>query len=209
VFRFRHVHQIDIIRYIAKKAVVSIKVKVLAAALIADALSAAWIFMVDNQLLNWWLLANAAAVSAAVIAVLFRRSVKKRTGRASFVEHQEKHGSKHKTMKGELVKSGGERMIADYLLRNKISYEYEKPATGASNRRIGRPDFYLPDYDIYVEYWGMVDTEDEGDRKEYLKGMEWKTARYREAGIKFISIYPQEIENLDSVFAKKLKEATG
>lgn len=188
-----------------------VSAKVLAPILIVDALAAAWIFMVDDQLLIWWIVANALAIAAVVIAILSGRKHKettRRAGRASFLEHQEKHGTRHETMRGELVKSGGERMIADYFLRNKIRYEYEKPAMGASNRRIGRPDFYLPDYDIYVEYWGMVDTEDRKDRNEYLKGMEWKMARYREAGIKFISIYPQEIENLDSVFEKKLKEAT-
>lgn len=187
---------------------VSVRTKVISVALIIDALAATWIFTVDDQLLIWWLAAN--AVAAAVIAILSRRKPKRtarKPGRASFSEHQKMHGSEHETMKGELVKSGGERMIADYFLRNKIRYEYEKPAIGASNRRIGRPDFYLPDYDIYVEYWGMVDTEDKKDRNKYLEGMEWKTARYREADIKFISIYPQEIENLDSVFAKKLKEA--
>lgn len=183
----------------------SVKAKVLAAALIADALSAAWIFTVDNQFLNWWLLANAAAIAAAIVA--FSRRSGKRASRASFLEHQEKHGSRHETMRGELVKSGGERMIADYFFKNKIRYEYERPATGAANRTISRPDFYLPDYDVYVEYWGMVDTEDKKDRSEYVKGMEWKLARYRENGIRFVSLYPNEIEKLDSVFAKKLKEA--
>lgn len=190
---------------------VSGKAKVLAIALTIDALIAAWIFMIDSWLLNWWLLANAAALPAALITVLLRRKSRSRALRASrisFSDHQKTHGSKYRTMNGELVKSGGERMIADYFFRHKIRYEYEKPAMGASNRRIARPDFYLPDYDIYVEYWGMVNTEDGKDRKEYQKGMEWKIARYREADIKFISIYPQEIEALDSVFQKKLREVT-
>jgi DNA helicase-4 len=145
-----------------------------------------------------------------IIAVLFVRKSRRaarRTGRTSFSEYKKMHGSMYKTLNGELVKSGGERMIADYLFRNKIRYEYEKSAMDSSNRRIGRPDFYLSDYDIYVEYWGMVATEDGKDRKEYQKGMEWKMAKYKEAGIRLISIYPHEIENLDSFFQKKLKEA--
>lgn len=187
--------------------------KVLSIALIIDALAATWIFMVDYQLLTWWLLANAAAASAVIIAFLSRRrsgrSFQKHPGRVSFSEHQTIRGLRHETLNGEVVKSGGERMIADYLFHNKIRYEYEKPAKGKSNRTISRPDFYLPDYDVYVEYWGMVDTQDGNDRKEYVKGMEWKMARYRENGIRFISIYPNEIEKLDSVFARKLKDANG
>lgn len=189
---------------------VSVRIKVLSVALIIDALTAAWIFMVNDQLLTWWLLAN--AVAAAVVAILSRRKPKhkaRKPVRASFSEHQQMHGSEHETLNGELVKSGGERMIADYFFKNKIRYEYEKPATGAANRIISRPDFYLPDYDVYVEYWGMADTQDGKERKEYAKGMEWKMARYRENGIRFVSIYPNEIEKLDSVFAKKLKEVDG
>lgn len=189
---------------------VSTKAKVLAIALAIDALAAAWTFMADSQLLNWWLLANGAAVAVTIPVLFLRRSrhAIRSTGRTSFSEHQKMHGSAYRTMNGELVKSGGERMIADYFFRNKIHYEYEKPATDAFNRRIARPDFYLPDYDIYVEYWGMAATKDGKDRKEYQKGMEWKMAKYKEAGIRFISIYPHEIEILDSIFQKKLKEAT-
>lgn len=190
-----------------------VSAKVLAPILIVDALVAAWIFVVDNQLLTWWLAANIVAVAAvAVVAILSRRKPKRKArkpGRASFSEHQKMHGLDHETLNGELVKSGGERMIADYLFKNKIRYEYEKPVKGRSNRTISRPDFYLPDYDVYVEYWGMVDTQDGKERKEYVKGMEWKMARYRESGIRFVSIYPDEIERLDSVFARKLKEAIG
>ncbi len=180
--------------------------KALTAVLAVDALVAVWIFDLNDELFVWWLVANAVAASAVIVAVLSRRT--RRTGRASFSEHQKMHGAEHKTMKGEVVKSGGERMIADYLFKEKIRYEYEKPAKGKSNRTISRPDFYLPDYDVYIEYWGMVDTADGKDRKEYVKGMEWKTAKYRKNGIRFISIYPDEIEKLDSVFARKLKEAT-
>lgn len=188
--------------------------KLLAATLVIDSLVVAWIIMAgDSQpLMLWWLLlANAVAIPlAAGVALLYRQRrlqvLQKHPGRASFAEHQKLHGSTYETMNGETVKSGGERMIADYFYRNKIRYEYEKEAVAASGRLISRPDFYLPDYDVYVEYWGMADTQDGNDRKRYTKGMEWKVARYRENGIKFISIYPREIDRLESVFKKKLKQ---
>jgi hypothetical protein len=34
-------------------------------------------------------------------------------------------------------------------------------------------------------------------------------ARYHELGIKFISIYPDNLKNLDWVFRKKFKQVTG
>jgi hypothetical protein len=183
--------------------------KILAAAIVIDALTAAWIIIGNNdQLWVWLLLANAIAMPALIIAVIRRRkpTSQKRSGRTSFAEHQKLHGSLHQTRKGETVKSGGERILADYFYYNKIRYEYEKAAIGDSGRMISRPDFYLPDYDVYVEYWGMADTEDSKERKEYARSMEWKMARYRENGIRFISIYPREIDSIDSVFQKKLKE---
>jgi hypothetical protein len=189
---------------------VSAKAGALTAIVIADALAAAWVFLIDGQLLNWWLIANAMLIPVVVVAAVVARSrAGRRPARVSFSQHPKIHGLVHETMNGEVVKSGGERMIADYLFRSKVRYEYEKPAIGTSNRTISRPDFYLPDYDVYVEYWGMVDTQNGKDRKEYARGMEWKMAKYRENGIRIISIYPNEIEKLDSVFRRKLKEATG
>jgi hypothetical protein len=108
------------------------------------------------------------------------------------------------TRNGEVVKSGGERMIADYLYANGIRYEYEKPAMDATGRRISRPDFFLPDHNIYVEYWGMVNSDEKHERQEYVKSMEWKIKRYHESGNKFISIYPEDLGNLDTVLKARL-----
>ncbi|WP_415280948.1 hypothetical protein [Candidatus Nitrososphaera sp. FF02] len=186
-------------------------IKILIGAVIVDALAAVWLVTENSyQLLTWWLLANAVAVPALVIAVLRRRrsrqALQKRPGRISFSEHKKLHGTVHKTRNGEVVKSGGERIIADYFYHSKIRYQYEKAAIGDSGRRISRPDFYLPDYDVYVEYWGMADTKDSKDRNAYAKSMEWKMARYHENGIKVVSIFPREIDNIYIVFQKKLKE---
>ena len=52
----------------------------------------------------------------------------------------------------------GERQIAEWLTAHGIAYRYD-----AKFRIIGefqiRPDFYLPELDVYIEYWGM-DTAD-------------------------------------------------
>jgi hypothetical protein len=113
------------------------------------------------------------------------------------------------TQRGEVVKSGGERVIADYLFSKGIKYEYEKPALDPSGRRISRPDFFLSEYNAYIEYWGMVNSNEKTERQEYIKSMEWKMQRYRESGMKFISIYPKDLDNLDAVLKKsRLGRAT-
>ena len=78
-----------------------------------------------------------------------------------------------------------------------------------NNRRISRPDFYLPDYGIYVEYWGMLGVEDSRVRSRYEQSMKWKMAKYHQNNIKFISIYPNNLGNLDWVFRAKFREVAG
>jgi len=129
----------------------------------------------------------------------------------SFLEEvspKREYGVKSVTARGEEVRSIAERKIADYFKKNNINYEYESMV--ATNQGFASsPDFYLPDYDVYVEYWGLVDAEDDQTRKRYEKNMKWKMAQYYQNKIKFISLYPRNLENLDWVFRKKFKTVTG
>lgn len=116
------------------------------------------------------------------------------------------------TLRGDVVKSKAEATIANYLSHEGIRYEYEsmvKTTVYKRNRPISRPDFYLPNYNLYLEYWGMVDHQDPQTRMRYVKNMNWKMAQYHRNGIKFISIYPKNMENLDWVFRTKFRETMG
>ena len=114
------------------------------------------------------------------------------------------------TRRGEVVRSNSERTIADYFHRNSIRYVYEHDAVNRwNNRRISRPDFYLPDYGIFVEYWGMLGVKDSKVRSGYERSMKWKMAQYHQNNIKFISIYPNNMSNLDWVFRAKFREVAG
>jgi hypothetical protein len=122
------------------------------------------------------------------------------------------YGKLSVTIQGEEVKSGDERKIADFLKRNDIQYRYEPELQAGFwvfMEKVSRPDFYLPDHDLFIEYWGMVDVDDDDDRSDYIRSMKWKMRQYRELGLKFISIYPRNLNNLDWIFRKKFKEATG
>ncbi len=59
------------------------------------------------------------------------------------------------TLKKEVVKSYGELDIANYLTQQGISCVYEKAYpidTRTSEYGQYYPDFYLPDFNIYIEY---------------------------------------------------------
>jgi len=122
------------------------------------------------------------------------------------------YGVKSVTLNGEEVKSIGERRIADYFRRNKIRYVYEKELRKKglfTNYKISCPDFYLPDYDVYVEYWGLVNADNNYTRKKYVRNMKRKMAIYYKNDVKFISIYPRNMDNLDWIFRKKFENVTG
>lgn len=130
----------------------------------------------------------------------------------SSLEYQNEYGRTCITNRGEKVKSRSEKRIADYLFHNNIIYEYEKPAlTGGwiFKHKIGNPDFYLTEYDVYIEYWGLVNAHNRRVKAEYTRIMKWKMAQYHKNKIKFISIYPDNMGNFDWIFRAKLREVAG
>jgi len=107
-----------------------------------------------------------------------------------------------------MVKSRGEKQIADYFYSNGINYTYEdqaKTTKSAFRRGISRPDFYLPDHEVYVEYWGMIDVGDTEARKKYRQDMEWKKKHYYDNGIRFVQIFPWHLNDLDGAFKAQYK----
>lgn len=61
-----------------------------------------------------------------------------------------------------------------------------------------RPDFYLPEFDLYIEYWGMEDNLD------YQIGMMEKKKLYQQAGKRLVSLYAHEKPRLREMLREKL-----
>ncbi len=125
---------------------------------------------------------------------------------------RKQYGTRRTVKLGVEVRSRAEEQIANYFDSIGLRYQYEKEIeTGIwiFTEKVSAPDFYLPDYDVYVEYWGMVNVDNNYDRNKYQRAMKYKMARYYDLGIKFISIYPDNMKNLDWIFRKKFKKVTG
>ncbi len=106
------------------------------------------------------------------------------------------------TMLGERVKSVEELMIANFLFLNGVAYEYERPydheiptELADEGRRAYQPDFYLADYDIWLEHFGV---DERGrvpwmktlvEEQSYIDGMEWKRQVHAACGTKLIESY--------------------
>jgi len=98
---------------------------------------------------------------------------------------------------GTVVQSAGERIIAEVLAAMGFVFRYDNRFRIVKGYAI-RPDFYLPEFDLYIEYWGMEDNLD------YQIGMMEKKKLYQQAGKKLVSLYASEKPHLRDVLREKL-----
>ena len=98
---------------------------------------------------------------------------------------------------GTVVQSDGERRIAEWLTAHGIAYRYDAKYRIIAEFQI-RPDFYLPELDVYIEYWGL-------DTPQYKMSMYKKHTLYQQEGKKPIPVHPQDKPALDRLLRAKLR----
>ncbi len=97
---------------------------------------------------------------------------------------------------GTLVQSQGERRIAEWLTANGLAYRYDSKYRIIAEFQI-RPDFYLPELDLYIEYWGL-------DTPQYKMSMYKKQTLYQQEGKRLVSVYPKDLPTLNQLLTTKL-----
>jgi len=143
--------------------------------------------------------------------------------RKDFYEYM--RGLTYTALNGVVVKSEAEREILNFLLTHAINgeeipVEYEKPAewmqyvNDDGGISIPKPDFYLPQYKLYIEHWGVDENgrvpewfEGEDPSAAYQKGMALKKERFasqEEYGL--VETYHWELRNTHAgeVLSEKL-----
>ncbi|MEQ1500351.1 MAG: UvrD-helicase domain-containing protein [Parcubacteria group bacterium] len=109
------------------------------------------------------------------------------------------------TFRREQVKSQQEVMIANFLYMHGLKYEYEssyKHETATSVYKQYKPDFYLPDYDIYIEHFGINragrvhfsqnESQNTSLSTKYRTDMEWKRNLHKKYKTKLIETFSYE-----------------
>jgi DNA helicase-4 len=105
-----------------------------------------------------------------------------------------------KTIKGETVKSLEEVIIANFLYLHGVKYNYEKKYPHTYTREDSlysmnyHPDFYLDDYNIYIEHFGInrqfrTPWLTSIEEKKYLDGIYWKRNMHRKHGTTLLETY--------------------
>lgn len=112
------------------------------------------------------------------------------------------------TLNGEVVKSYGEMEIANYLYTHNVKYIYEdnyKYKKSDKNNPPYKPDFYLPDYNIYIEYFGIDENGNvpsyfstplsKSAKEAYNDSIKWKRRTHLENETILIECYAYEKQN--------------
>jgi DNA helicase-4 len=117
----------------------------------------------------------------------------------------------YRTFAGEVVKSHGERLIANFLYLNGVNYVYERPYQ-VNGRRIAtsarsqyRPDFYYPDIDVWHEHWALHrDGKPPAAFPGYAQDMAWKRRTHAQYGTTLVESTWAEVMFGDGL--EKLKD---
>ncbi|MGB4057243.1 MAG: UvrD-helicase domain-containing protein [Alphaproteobacteria bacterium] len=115
-----------------------------------------------------------------------------------------------RALSGDLVKSFAELDIANFLFFKGVRFVYEKRYPRVSTRY--QPDFYLPDFDIWLEHFGIGmdgSTAPYIDRQKYHKEMEWKRGVHAQNKTKLLETYSWEKSKgiLTTQLNKRLRDA--
>ena len=76
-----------------------------------------------------------------------------------------------KCLDGHVVKSKAEREIDNFFFSNGINHVYETKYVHPVTKKMAAPDFFIPEKNLYIEYFGLKDPD-------YLRNKEEKIEMY-------------------------------
>ncbi|MBV2183253.1 MAG: hypothetical protein KUL88_01745 [Rhizobium sp.] len=108
---------------------------------------------------------------------------------------REKYPATKRSNDGHMVRSRAEALIDNWLYEQRIAHAYERLVP------IEEPmycDFYLPEIDVYIEFWGME------NNPRYMERKQLKLRLYKDSGLRLIEIRDKDIDNLDDFLLQAL-----
>ena len=127
-----------------------------------------------------------------------KRSPRYNPPRGVKVERHRRFEPKIATKSGVRVRSQYEKKCADFLFKNKIEFQYEPLILLAGKQY--RPDFYLTNYDLFLEICGYNHMPYYVDRTEFKKQL------YRKHNLRAIFIRYNGKGSLDELLRQSFDE---
>lgn len=144
------------------------------------------------------------AVDLLTFAVDFRKAEEKKQEEFPDVRRYYEYlrRQEYETLNLKRVKSIAERDIGNFLFLNGVQFEYEAQtnwADASPDFRDYQPDFFLPDYYLWIEHWGInrngkvpewfAPGPTTTSSEHYRAGMEWKREQFRKHGRKLVETF--------------------
>lgn len=128
------------------------------------------------------------------------RSIDIRITNCNETEILDEYGNlQYKCDDGRKVRSRAEVIISNFFFKEKVRAVYEETIYYSENgeNKTLHPDFYLPDYDLYIEY-------NELTNKPYLKSKDYAQKIYAELGKKVLVINENDLRDIAACLKPKL-----
>jgi hypothetical protein len=115
---------------------------------------------------------------------------------------REKYEAKHRAIDGHYVRSKAEMLIDNWLYQYGIVHAYERKLPIDEDVFC---DFYIPSGNgrpqaVYIEFWGLEDNPKYTERKNK------KIEIYKREGLSLIELTDSDLQNIDDILAKKLRQ---
>jgi DNA helicase-4 len=106
----------------------------------------------------------------------------------------------YRAINNESVRSRAEKQIFDFLLINKLNNHPIKVEYEHEIENIGKPDFYLPEHDLYIEHWGLTKNGTvpewfDQTTEDYLRNKEKKKKWFEDNGKLLVETFSHEYDD--------------
>ena len=115
----------------------------------------------------------------------------------SFSSFRQKFEAKHRTLDGHYVRSKGELLIDNWLYLAGVVHAYERQLPIDQDVT---SDFYLPGGKVYLQFWGSDSGEMLEAEREKIRAV------YGQHNFNLIEVEPSELDKLDEVLPKRLRQ---
>lgn len=128
------------------------------------------------------------------------RAIDIRISNCSTTEILDEYGNRTKKCKdGRWVRSKAEKIINDFLFDNRIRAVYEQIIYYKEDNQDKKlkPDFFLPDYNVYLEYNGLTN-------KAYLNSKSYTQRIYDSLNKQVIIMVDKDLDDIEAFLKPKL-----
>lgn len=117
------------------------------------------------------------------------------------IDYRKQWVAEHQCDDGHYVRSYSELLIDNWLYNNGYRHAYEKSVFMESDPdAVVLSDFYIPDGNVYIEFWGL------NDDQRYLERKKKKQKMYADNHLNLIDLEESDVKRLNDILPRKLFE---